>query len=73
MDRIKQLLEDTFGADVTYNIWNDARLYVNLKNNTSFSYDLTQNFKISSKEMLSAKVFKQAKAIIPQLKTHLEG
>lgn len=68
MDHIKQLLEGLFGAGVTYNIWNDARLYVNLKNNTSFSYDLTQNFKISSPQLLKSSDFLIAKRLIPQLK-----
>lgn len=72
MENIENLIKDTFGSEVTCNLWNASRLYINLDVKTSFSYDLTQGLKISSKELLAPHVFKKAKSIVPQLKTLLE-
>lgn len=71
MEQIENLIKTSFGEDATCNLWNNARLYVNL-GKTSFSFDLTQGMKISSKTMLEAKTFKKAKAITPELKALLE-
>lgn len=46
--------------DVTVNNWKGVRIYVNLTNTISFSYDLTQDYKIASDALLDTAIFKEA-------------
>ena len=73
METTLQLISDTFRSagyqDVQVNLWNESRIYVNLTSRHSFSYDLTQDFKISSKVKLSAKDFAIARCLITQLRS----
>ena len=61
MDKQLETIKDTFYAtgftDVRVNLWKDARIYVNLTPKMSFSYDLTQNYNISSPKLLPTKAF----------------
>lgn len=47
-------------TEVTVNNWKGKRIYVNLTDSISFSYDLTQDYKISSDALLENKIFKEA-------------
>lgn len=73
METALQLISDTFRLagyqGVQTNLWNESRIYVNLTSKHSFSYDLTQDFKISSKVKLSAKDFAVARCLIAQIRS----
>lgn len=61
---MEQLIADHFKnlgyLDVTVNNWKGKRIYVNLTEDTSFSYDLTQDYKVTSDALLDNKTFKEA-------------
>lgn len=72
---ITQLITDHFKnlgyLDVTVNNWKGKRIYVNLTDDTSFSYDLTQDYKISSDALLDKEIYREAIKAIHQVKQRL--
>ena len=57
---IKDHFKNLGFTEVTVNNWKGKRIYVNLTDSISFSYDLTQDYKISSDVLLDKKIFKEA-------------
>ena len=70
MERIINAFKDIGYVDVKANVWNDVRVYVNLNDERSFSYDMTQDFKISSYIKLTPEEFTVARKLIPWLKRY---
>lgn len=56
---------------VTVNNWKGKRIYVNLTDSISFSYDLTQDYKISSDVLLDNDIFKEAVKAIHKSKKRI--
>lgn len=70
-NNIKDHFKNLGFTDVTVNNWRGKRLYVNLTDSISFSYDLTQDYKISSDVLLDTKIFKEAIKAVHQSKKKL--
>lgn len=68
--RVIHTFKDIGYLDTKMNVWNGVRLYVNLNDERAFSYDMTQNFKISSHIRLTKEEFNTARALIPLLKRY---
>ena len=71
MEEILNMIQSTFRATgyplTTVRIWNDVRIYVNLTSKLSFSYDLSQNYKISSTELLPSRAFIVARRLSKEI------
>lgn len=70
-DLIKGHFKDLGYLDVTVNNWEGKRIYVNLTDSISFSYDLTQDYKITSDALLDKKIFKEAAKAVYKAKQKL--
>lgn len=68
--RVIHTFKDIGYIDAKMNVWNGVRLYVNLNDERAFSYDMTQNFKISSHIRLTKEEFNTARDLIPLLKRY---
>lgn len=68
--RVINTFKDIGYLNVKINVWNGVRLYVNLNEERAFSYDMTQNFKISSHIKLTKEEFDCARGLIPLLKRY---
>lgn len=63
-NHLKDYFKDLGYVDVTANNWKGVRIYINLTSKISFSYDLTQDYKVSSDALLDPEVFKEANKAI---------
>lgn len=61
---IKDYFKDLGYVDASVNNWKGVRIYVNLTKDISFSYDLTQDYKVSSEVLLDEELFKEANRAI---------
>lgn len=68
--KVIHAFKDIGYTNAKMNVWNNVRLYVNLNPERSFSYDMTQGFKISSRIKLTPEEFRTARNLIPLLKRH---
>lgn len=57
---IRDYFKDLGHTKVTVNNWQGKRIYVNLPKGITFSYDLRNDYKISSKEWLGKELYKDA-------------
>lgn len=70
--RVIHSFKDIGYINTKINVWKGVRLYVNLNDKRSFSYDMTQDFKISSHIKLTREEFETARDLIPLLRQYRE-
>ena len=55
---------------VTINLWHGVNLYVNIKGEQPFYYEMDSNCMIHSRKSLKPQLFAQARTLLPFLRAH---
>lgn len=71
-DRIFNQLHSLGYQNITVNLWQDTRLYINIKGKPTFYYDIMRSCVIHSEELLPRGFFLSARTLCTFLQTHKE-